>query len=530
MLWKGHASQTFICTNCDFRRYMFSLNPDINRGRFTVEEDCVLMAAVKEYGQNFNNFPPNLLPGRSTVQIRSRYNNVLKHVGKREHWTLEHDVHLMTLVAKHGESDWARISEEIRFHNRTSCRSRYMTIAKFLKKHPASKVEDVPRRKRAFSTNVTADNWMETIIKEKHRDLVEDNDDTDDFTYTKDRTYSAVTANVIGTSYYKYFRYAYNFRFGERTMANENLFENLQIVCQLLDASDLRNRALISDDFDDSLSDYVTCSTEVPRITLESDFAHSLLQMARHNFTFPINLNTIVGLRAFVVLFESDELVERKGPRNMFGQLLMPKEEPSTSDGARSTSRRHPALDQFRQRFISLFKNTAMLAKVSDLTVTKSGPRVKLKRASVFPRSLHAAMRTETATTSAAPVVSETIIICNNESQQRIENLLTSSDSLETLRTVRGNDNDWDVSGRPPENELTVLQTVPMDDYPMPIQSPGATDSDYDYELKTNSGTYQIKVLSDASDDKPDLAKLKRERDSVDKCAFETPTKQHRKN
>lgn len=509
------------------------MNPEINRGRFTVEEDCILMAAVKEYGKNFNNFPANLLPGRSAVQIRSRYNNVLKHVGQREHWTLEHDKRLMELADIH-HTDWARISEEIRFHNRTSCRSRYTTITKFLKKNPKCKVDDVPRRKRAFSTNVTADNWMETIIKEKHRDLI---DDEDDFVYTKDRTYSAVTANVIGTSYYKYFRYSYNFHFGERIMANENLFENLQIVCQLLDAPGSRNRALPCEDFDGSFSDYVTCPAEIPRITLECDFANSLLHMARNGFTFPINLNTIIGLRAFVVLFESDELVERKGLRDLHGQLLAPKPVPSISGRGRLAKRRHPALDQFRRRFISLFKNTAMLAKVSDLRGTKVGPRVKLKRAPVFSQPSQSTRTLETATSTAEDLVDETIIICNDESQQRIEELLMTpkattttvitDGSNERLRVVHGNDNlnEWNVNDVPQSDQLTVLHSSSTGPMEMPMN-----ENDYDYTLETNSGTYQIKVLSNPPADESNMTTMKREGDNLDKLTYETPTKKRKEN
>lgn len=515
---------------------MFSLNPEINRGRFTVDEDCVLMAAVKEYGQNFNNFPQNLLPGRSAVQIRSRYNNVLKHVGKREHWSLEHDKHLMELVAKYGESDWARVSEEIRFHNRTSCRSRYTTIVKFLKKNPKNKVDDVPRRKRAFSTNVTADNWMETIIKEKHRDLVDDNDDENDFAYTRDRTYSSVTANVIGASYYKYFRYSYNFRFGERIIANENLFENLQIACQLLDAPSSRHRALPCDDFDGSFSDYVTCSAEVQRITLECDFANSLLHMARTGFTFPINLNTIIGLRAFVVLFEGNELVERKGPRDIHGHLLPSYTESATNRRARM-NRRHPALEQFRRRFVSIFKNTAMLAKLTDLHGIKSGPRVKLKRA---PRPN---ATSETATSSADDLISETIIICNDRSQQRIEELLTTTTTAGASTPIAGGSNDrfvaqgndnnlneWNVSDAPHSSQLTTLRSSPMDKYVETTQPNEAIaievdDCDYDYTLETNSGTYQIKVLTNATDDEMDFGPVKRVGDCL---AFETPAKKQK--
>lgn len=497
-----------------FCSYMFSLNPEINRGRFTVEEDCVLMAAVKEYGQNFHNFPTNLLPGRDTVQIRSRYNNVLKHVGKREHWSLEHDITLNELVAKYGESNWAKIAQEIRFHNRTSCRSRYTTIVKFLKKHPNSKIEDVPRRKRAFSTNVTADNWMETIIKEKHRDFGDENDDDDDYTYAKDRTYSNVSSNVIGSAYYKYFRYAYNFRFGERIIANENIFENLQIVCQLLDVSDSTDFVLPRENFDGSFSDYITYSIEVPRITLECEFANSLHQMGKNDFTFPINLNTIIGLRAFVILFESDELIQRKGPRDMFGQLLVPKSEPSTSSACHSTNRMHPALHQFRRRFISLFKNAAMLAKATNLTRMKTGPRVKLKRASAFSSTAEA----ETSATSDVDLVNETIIIYNNESQQRIQELLSTGGSNEIVRVTTVNDNnEWNNA-----NKTSQMMSSPSDEYSIPTQAIDAIamETDYDYTLETNNGTYQIKVLnSNHTDDESALGTLKRERECIDKLS-----------
>lgn len=66
---------------------MFSIKPGIVKNKFTVEEDCLIMAAVKEYGhQNFQKFPRNLLAGRTSIQIRNRYKNVLRFVGHTRSW------------------------------------------------------------------------------------------------------------------------------------------------------------------------------------------------------------------------------------------------------------------------------------------------------------------------------------------------------------------------------------------------------------------------------------------------------------
>lgn len=152
-----------------YNRYMFSLKPTIKRDKFTVEEDCVLMAAVQKYETNFKLFPPNLLPGRNLVQIRNRYNNVLQYNGKARSWTPEDDQKLLDLVEKIGTKNWAQISTELQGHSRLSCRTRYTTIVKFLEKHPEATVADVTRKKRKTSSTVTTDNWMETIIQEKKK-------------------------------------------------------------------------------------------------------------------------------------------------------------------------------------------------------------------------------------------------------------------------------------------------------------------------------------------------------------------------
>lgn len=186
------------------------------------------MAAIKEYGLNYREFPTNLLPGRNMRQIRSRYNNVLRHVNVREHWTEQHDIKLMELVEKYGTSDWVRISDEMVSHTRTSCRQRYTTIRKFLDKHPNRTVSDVPRRKRPFSTNVTTDNWMEAIIEAKNFDAIvaaSEDEDEEENPQAILPCGKSIAQSLHNTDYYDFLKYSFNFKFGTAVPGSDALFE-----------------------------------------------------------------------------------------------------------------------------------------------------------------------------------------------------------------------------------------------------------------------------------------------------------------
>lgn len=373
---------------------MFTLNPDINRAPFTVEEDCILMAAIKEYGLNYSDFPTNLLPGRSSKQIRSRYNNVLKFVNVREHWTEQHDQKLVELVDRYGKSEWVKISEELVSHTRTSCRQRYTTIQKFLRKYPDKTISDVPRRKRAFSTNVTTDNWMETIIQAKNFDSIEaaseDECEPEKKSKTKKSQQTLATKSALySTAYFDFFKYSFNFKFAETIPGSDALYENIQIACQLLQAPTLPRQI---DVYDLSFSSYVTMQNNSKKIRLEPDLLQSLIQLGKNDFLYPVNLNTILGLRGLTVMFETVD--KKKPPKSI-------KREPNKFEN-------HDALSLFKMRFNSIFKHSAAIAKLqrtstlvslrlrnqkrkrSTTTVSRSDadsePRAKLTRITTEPK------------------------------------------------------------------------------------------------------------------------------------------------
>ncbi|XP_063709710.1 snRNA-activating protein complex subunit 4 homolog [Culicoides brevitarsis] len=149
-----------------YHRYMFTIKPGIKRDRFTVEEDCAIIAYVHAHGENFGKMPPNLLPGRTPVQIRNRYNNTLKAVDNKV-WTVEEDQKLMEFVEKNGTTKWSEFAKFIGTKTRFACRCRYSTIKKYLERNPNACLQDVPRKDKSRSTMVNLDNYLEAAAELK---------------------------------------------------------------------------------------------------------------------------------------------------------------------------------------------------------------------------------------------------------------------------------------------------------------------------------------------------------------------------
>lgn len=334
---------------------MFSLNPQIKRSAFTTDEDCILMAAVKEHGFNFRDFPTNLLPGRSNRQLRNRYNNVLRHVGKREHWTEDHDIKLVQLVDELGTANWLEVAKRIAFHSRTSCRQRYMTIKKFLDKNPNASIWDVPRRRKAFSTNVTADNWMETMLSNHAmRDAAfaglagagATEPTQSPVAAQKPATTTASRAIIMKANerkLFEYLKYGYNFEWGRRITGNDGLVENFQIAGELLNAPAVTVALNMRDR---PFSEYVTLDAAAEKAPLQPELRAQLTQLSRGEFRFPVNMNTLLGLRGLVIAFEGNK-----------------KKRPKVESMAHE--RQNAALALFEQRFMSVFANTAEVAKMT---------------------------------------------------------------------------------------------------------------------------------------------------------------------
>ncbi|KAG0591135.1 hypothetical protein KC19_1G152700 [Ceratodon purpureus] len=95
-------------------RWTKVLHPDRHRrGRWLAEEDTRLKWAVSVYGpRGWKNIAAHV-PGRSDVQCRERWCNVLDPSVKIDEWTPDEDAKLEELVDKYGRHRWAAVGAEL---------------------------------------------------------------------------------------------------------------------------------------------------------------------------------------------------------------------------------------------------------------------------------------------------------------------------------------------------------------------------------------------------------------------------------
>lgn len=306
-----------------YYRYMFSLRPDIKRDKFSVEEDCILMAAYKQHGAMVEKFM-HLLPGRTRVQIRNRYRNVLRHENRPAAWTVESDRQLMELVERHGESNWALIADELGCHTRTSCRSRFVRIRSFLAKNPEAIVDHMARRTVHRVQTVTADNWMDTLIQVK----TEQSDEK-----RHDQEAAAAGALERGPPQLSdYLRYSYGLRMRPLRPPNEPTTGHTQTVCRVL-----RSQACPVD---------YKLLHAIPNDTIDMKRLEDDVSPSSASLQLPASRCTALLLRGLAVMFpDAKRTVDGGGEQ-------------------RPIVERTEALDLFRRRFRALLLNTAMLARV----------------------------------------------------------------------------------------------------------------------------------------------------------------------
>lgn len=115
------------------------------KGRFLPEEDAVILNCVERFGTNFRRMT-DFLPGRSMVQIRSRY-QVLSKLRVSTVWTVEDDKKLIQIIGNQDSNiNFATATQYFPGRNRVKLRTRYITLVKWMKKHPGVSLDHAPRR------------------------------------------------------------------------------------------------------------------------------------------------------------------------------------------------------------------------------------------------------------------------------------------------------------------------------------------------------------------------------------------------
>lgn len=121
-------------------RYLRSLDKSIKHGKWTDQEDLLLLCAVNRIGaRNWKQIAANV-PGRTDTQCRERWTSVLDKKASAKEWTMEDDEKLLFLVNTLGRSrpflllfiifilgNWSKFNS---FLDRTAdqCRYRFQSL------------------------------------------------------------------------------------------------------------------------------------------------------------------------------------------------------------------------------------------------------------------------------------------------------------------------------------------------------------------------------------------------------------------
>ena len=319
-------------TQC-YNRYQVIFNGQgCKKGQFQKKEIRLIIDFVAKYGENFHQMPKDFLPGRSIIQIKNHYNNALKHKGKVNQWSRDEDKRLMEFVTEHGTNAWKKISLILTTHSRISCRTRYLTISKYLKKHPNSRIEDVPCRIKP-STSMQKMN-----LSSESEDDDEDPERTQ--TLEKYRKHNPDMVKLMATTF--------NCDFADREIKIDD--GRLLVLLALYNMNQIppieKRSFLLTRNQMDKMREIYNYRINA-KLMAEIKFIND-----NTNFLMPPNYSTAVGLRAISIKFHEE--LEDTSPMII----------------AKPTAAYETALKNFQQFYFSLFYWSSMLLKVDSAELT----------------------------------------------------------------------------------------------------------------------------------------------------------------
>jgi hypothetical protein len=119
-----------------WNRWHNALNPSIDRttgstGKWEEEEDIKLKDAVQKHGNKDWVTIAALVPGRTRLQCRSRWDNALDNMnmtGSTGKWKEEEEIKLKAAVRTHGGKNWVAIATLVPGRTGIQCKNRWRTL------------------------------------------------------------------------------------------------------------------------------------------------------------------------------------------------------------------------------------------------------------------------------------------------------------------------------------------------------------------------------------------------------------------
>ncbi|KAG7481587.1 hypothetical protein MATL_G00068320 [Megalops atlanticus] len=112
-------------------RWTQVLDPNLRKGHWTKEEDEMLLKAVAKYGVRDWWKIRNDVPGRNDGQCRDRYLDCLSGDVKKGRWSQEEEAMLINLVEKYGAGRWSKIASEIPNRIDSQCLQKWKSMTRY---------------------------------------------------------------------------------------------------------------------------------------------------------------------------------------------------------------------------------------------------------------------------------------------------------------------------------------------------------------------------------------------------------------
>lgn len=336
-------------TQCYNRYLAITKRQGIKKGFFTPSEDRKIIKFVEKFGKRFDKMPKDFIDGRTQAQIRTHYSVALNHQGNINPWTNEEDKQLVDFVENGGDNRWAEIADILKTHNRLSCRTRYLTIKKYLAKNPNSKLEDVPHKTK----KVTAFQRASVVSIEGTED---EDSDANAIAVTHQRmkglgllTFEKFKAANPGL--YNLMRTAFKYDLGAKEVSTDK--GKLLILMGMFNVK-------VNKHVESRLKMLTTNQKqkfdELKNFRLKQVLLDEMKFVTAHTqFLMPPNFNTVIGWRALSIKIHEDPL-----PEDSELVIENPNKEYKES------------LETFQKLFFSLFYWSAMLKKIDNAVLNET--------------------------------------------------------------------------------------------------------------------------------------------------------------
>ncbi|PIC51795.1 hypothetical protein B9Z55_002164 [Caenorhabditis nigoni] len=98
---------------------------------WTQDEDTKLIALTKLTSINGHiqwDKVAQFMPGRTRQQVRTRFSHSLDSSVKHGRWSDQEDVLLISAISRYGAKDWAKVAQAVQNRNDSQCRERWMNV------------------------------------------------------------------------------------------------------------------------------------------------------------------------------------------------------------------------------------------------------------------------------------------------------------------------------------------------------------------------------------------------------------------